>query len=307
MFNWIKKIFYALPFGLKAADTEIMSSGEASNDGNTTIEKKVSQNSLMEALLRGEVTEEVKEFRYSTYNEFQYIGNGQAVKKDIKRNSNKVHFVQFNKPVVSSVLEDLKHVDNYGDFEQYFINLEYNNFSRFRVNAFVTYVDVTIENEHPKTKIYFSILPDPYNPASAPFINELRKIKDAMDSEYALNRNGIANNIATLSFVTFKASNDEPDLISYAFYGGHFITYQEDENSAYIEYEWDGYIKDDLKNKFYSKEKEEKYKNKTKREGAVEFINAQSSVINEIEDLKVLKNIKNKFIKENKGNDTSSD
>jgi anti-sigma28 factor (negative regulator of flagellin synthesis) len=63
----IKSLFYALPFGLKAADSEIMSSGDISNGEDTTVEKKVSQNTLMEALLRGELTEEVKEFRYGTY------------------------------------------------------------------------------------------------------------------------------------------------------------------------------------------------------------------------------------------------
>lgn len=312
MFKWFKKILYALPFGLKAADSEILSSGEISDGNDSTIEKKVSQNSLMDALLRGEVTKEVEEFRYSSYkigekaNEYKYVGNGQAVKKEIKKNKNDVRFTQYNQPVVTSVLEDLKHVGDYGKLEQYFINLEYKEFSRFRICAFITQVDVEIKNEKAKTKVHFNILPDPYNAASAPFINELRKIKYAKDSEYALNRNEIANRISTLSFVTFKATNDEPDLISYAFYNPKFIDYQETESSAYIEYEWEGYIKDNLTDKFYSKSQDEKYKNKEKKDGKVEFINAQNDV-KEIDDLTVLKSMKNKFIEITEKDDKSSD
>jgi hypothetical protein len=215
-------------------------------------------------------------------------------------------FTQENKPVVSTVLEDLKHVNDYGDMEKYFINIEYKEFSRFRVNAFVTTVDVKIRNKVPRTKVHFSILPDPYNAASAAFINELRKIKDAKDSEYALNRNEIANRISMLSFVTFRASNDEPDMISYAFYNPKFIDYQEDETSAYIEYEWDGYYRENLRDKFFSQSKEDKYRTNAKRDASVDFITTQSSVINEMNDLEVLKEIKNKFIRENKEDDKSS-
>ena len=272
MFKWIKNILYALPFGLKAADAEIASSKDISEGEGTTIEKEVNENSVMHSLLKGEVTQEVEEFRYSTNeigakaNEYEYIGNGQAVKKEVKKKEGKIHFFQSNKPVVSTVLEDMKHIDDYGDLEQYFINLEYSEFSRFRINSFITEVEVIIKNDSVRTKLYFSTLPDPYNAASAAFINELKRIAIAKDSEYALNRNEIANKISTLSFVTFKASNDEPDLMSYAVYTPKFIDYVEDQTSAYIEYEWDGYVRDNLRDKFYSKSQDEKYKTKAKKE-----------------------------------------
>ena len=274
MFKWFKNILYAIPFGLKAADSEIMSSKNTGVNEGSTIEKEVNENTLMNSLIKGEITEEVEEFRYSTYeigakaNEYEYVGNGKAIKKEIKNKEGKIHFIQPNKPVVSTVLDDLKHVNDYGDLEQYFINVEYKEFSRFRINTFITEVEVIIRDEIARTKIYFSVLPDPYNAVSAPFINELKKIAVAKDSEYALNRNEIANKISTLSFITFKASNDEPDLISYAFHTPKFIDYKENKTSAYIEYEWGGYIRENLRDKFYSKSKDEKYKTKAKKENS---------------------------------------
>ena len=313
MFNWVKKIAYALPFGLKAADAEIMTSKADDGSGNATvIEKEVNENTLMNSLLKGEVTEEVEEFRYSNYkidekaNEYQYVGNGQAVKKEIKKKEGSTHFIQSNKPLASTVLEDLKHVGGYGDLEQYFINVEYSEFSRFRINAFITEVEVIIKNNSVKTKLYFSILPDPYNAVSAPFINELKKIKIAKDSEYALNRNEIANKIATLSFVTFKASNNEPDMISYAFYGPKFLNYEENETSAYIEYEWEAFRKDNLRDKFYSESKEKKYQNKEKKENStLETFTEQVKKESE-EAILELQKIKNKWAIMKK-NDKSSD
>ena len=62
----------------------------SNKDGSNGIvmEDKIEQNSLLNSLLRGEVTQEVEELRYETYkaeeesNNYKYIGNGVAMKID---------------------------------------------------------------------------------------------------------------------------------------------------------------------------------------------------------------------------------
>ena len=81
----IKKYFlnlwYGLPFGMKAADTEIMGSKQVDDNG-VTIQQEVSDQRVAKHLLKGEVTQEVEELRYRTYkvsNEaenYKYLGKG---------------------------------------------------------------------------------------------------------------------------------------------------------------------------------------------------------------------------------------
>ena len=91
--NKIKKyllnLWYGLPFGLKAADTEIMGSNNNGSDGSS-IHQEVSDERVAKHLLKGEVTQEVEELRYRTYKvageseNYEYLGNGVAVKSDKK-------------------------------------------------------------------------------------------------------------------------------------------------------------------------------------------------------------------------------
>ena len=83
----IKKIAYSIPFGMKAGDEMLATSNKDGSNG-IVMEDKIEQNSLLNSLLRGEVTQEVEELRYETYkaeeesNNYKYIGNGVAMKID---------------------------------------------------------------------------------------------------------------------------------------------------------------------------------------------------------------------------------
>ena len=87
----IKKYFlnlwYGLPFGMKAADTEIMGN-KSVDDNGVTIQQEVSDQRVAKHLLKGEVTQEVEELRYRTYKvadeseNYKYLGNGVAVKEE---------------------------------------------------------------------------------------------------------------------------------------------------------------------------------------------------------------------------------
>ena len=62
-----------------------------------------------------------------------------------------------------------------------------------------------------------------------------------------------------MDFTTYKASNDEPDFINYGFINPTLIDVGHENGTYLLTYEWDEYKREDLTDKFYSKEMDEKY------------------------------------------------
>ena len=88
--KWAYKILYALPFGMKAADEEIMGGNSSSSDDGQSVHQQVSDERVAKHLLKGEITQPVKELRYRTYKvddeakNYEYLGGGTAIKKEAK-------------------------------------------------------------------------------------------------------------------------------------------------------------------------------------------------------------------------------
>lgn len=290
MINKIKDLFlkiaYALPFGLKGADSEIMGSKETSING-TEISQEVSDERVAKHLLKGEVTQEVEELRYRTYkvaNEsenYTYLGNGVAVKEDDNKNKierKKIKFTQENGLLCASIMDEFKHMNDYG-VDKYRLEMTYNDIVRFKLEQFATCIDVFIDNENKiiETTLRFEKQPNQYNKKSKPFIKELEKIKDILISEYQISKNEILSSIETISFVTYKADNED-DLVTYSFVdGAKFKDFKEDEHEYKITYTWNGYMRlpTNLEEKYYSKSMDEKYKNKERKDVAVEMGNLE--------------------------------
>ena len=91
--------------------------------------------------------------------------------------------------VCNSVLEELNHVDEYGE-ERYTFEIMYDWTVRFKIEQFATGVDVYINTDDKviNTTFHFEKQPDPYNPKSMPFINELKKLLGD-NSEYFISAN----------------------------------------------------------------------------------------------------------------------
>ena len=288
--NKIKKfllnVWYGLPFGLKAADTEIMGNKSA-DDGGTTIQQEVSDQRVAKHLLKGEVTQEVEELRYRTYKvageaeKYDYLGNGVAVKSDkndIPLEKSKYKFSQENKMICNSVLEEIGHINDYGD-ERYTFEMTYDGLVRFKLEQFTTSVDVLIDTKQKivKTILHFEKQPNPYNAKSMPFINELKKLFESNKSEYFLSRNEIASSLQTFSFATYKA-NGERDFVTYSFVNGAKFDKMEETDTEYmITYDWDSFIRLplNLEKKYYSKSMDEKYKKNERKDVAPEMVNSE--------------------------------
>lgn len=284
--RFFKRILYALPFGMKAGNEEI-SGADIEGGDLQTINQQVSDERVGKHLLKGEVTQSVKELRYRTYKvndeskNYKYLGNGIAVEEKVRqRNLKHIKFSQDCKTLTSSVLEDLKHVNDYG-VENYTLNITYNNpYVRFKLEEFATQIDVELKDgkirdvgetytDFVYTKLHFSAIPNGYEKKSAPFINELKKIKatvDKTEDTKVINaifaHNEITSSMTSLNFITSKASNDEPDLITYNFVNPKIEKIEEENAEFILTYKWDLCVAVNLKAKFFDPIMQQKYDTK---------------------------------------------
>ena len=288
--KYLLNIWYGLPFGMKAASDEIIGAGN-SLDNDTTISHEVSDKRVAKHLLKGEITQEVEELRYRNYKvageaeNYEYLGNGVAVKKEgnslPKDDGLKFKFSQENGLMVASVLDELQRVDDYG-VDKYRLEVTYDSTVRFKIEQFATMIDVNIDvrkTTNPvvmDTTLHFEKQPDPYNAKSKPFINELAKLKD-VKNDYEISRNEIASSVKTISFTTYKATN-EKDFTNYSFVEGcKFKKFEENEHEYLLTFSWDGYIRLplNLESKYYSKSMDEKYQKKERKDVAPEMIEGE--------------------------------
>jgi len=276
--NAIKSILYSLPFGLKAADSEIMGSNISGNGNDTTINQQVNDKRVAKHLLKGEITQEVEELRYRTYKvdreskNYNYIGHGLASKKrkneyETKKSINIIRFTQENKLICNDILTELNHVDNYG-VEKYTVNIDYYFPVRFKFQEFLTHVDVVIKSgEQAVTTLRFSDVRNPQNVKSKPFVTELEKLEALFNNNdtYGLSRNDFATSMLCMNFTTFNASDDHPDVVTYTFTNPELIGVHHEDGEFKLLYKWKEHDSIDLTDKFYNAELEEKYKNKEKK------------------------------------------
>lgn len=271
-FRKIKNIFYSLPFGLRAADSEIMGSNVSGDGNDTTINQQVNDKRVAKHLLKGEITQEVEELRYRTYkvnresDKYDYVGNGIAIKKEEEKpnKTNIIKFTQENKLICSDILTELKRVGGYG-VERYTVEIDYSLPVRFKLQEFLTNVDVVIkDNESPVTTLRFSDVRNPSMINSKPFVTELERLETLFNNNdtYGLSRNDFATAIIGMNFVTYHASDDEPDVISYRFNYPELIGVHHENGEFKLLYQWKEFKREDLTDKFFNKELEEKYKNK---------------------------------------------
>lgn len=292
--NKIKALLYSIPFGMKAADDEILGSNPFETSSHTIeIGQEINNKKLSKHLLKGEVTQEVEELRYRNYKveaaskQYEYVGNGEAVKTEKKpRDLNVIKFTQSNKLNTTTLLEEFKRVNQYGD-ETYLIQCTYNDVVRFKIEQFLKSVQVVINNYKgiKETKLHFSAYPSPYDSKSKPFINELEKLTTLdLSNETAVNKNDIATSMVTLSFSTWKAS-DEDDFTNYSFVDGSKLTKVEKVDGEYIlTFEWGNYMRVpiDLLQTYYSDSMEKKYQANERKNVEIHLVDIQEKHFCEI-------------------------
>lgn len=192
---FFNSFFYGFASGMKQGDKLLTTSQKGESDDNQYgVEQKAEQDSVFTDLLRGVVTERVKEARHELYlaeresHEYEYAGGGRARKKKNKMFDTKLSNETGNKnaemvlvmsnellePGKDEIAEKKTFID---DFRIKFIPRFY---PRFRLDRYCT--KIVVEKERKKNvpeneyilSAFFSKFPQ--NRASAFFVKELEKI-----------------------------------------------------------------------------------------------------------------------------------
>lgn len=273
-FNWLKRIFYALPFGMKGGDNIILDSNTSNNVESKQIVSNINDTKLGKALLNGEITEQVIETRYMDYKvsneskKYKYIGDGNAIKVNPSKKKNH-KLSQDNKIICENVLDELNRVDSYGN-ERYIISIITNDIPKFKLEHYCTVIDVDINNEI-YISLHFSTYCDKYDVTTKAFVNELEKIYNNTNKKYVFQHSEICSNIKQLSFVTHKAYNED-DFISYNFYNLKCFKFDKNEHEYVITYTADYYDRKNLIDKFFSDSMQFKYDTKMEKKSSNNII-----------------------------------
>jgi hypothetical protein len=169
--------------------------------------------------------------------------------------------------VCEDILNELKRVGSYG-VERYSVQIDYSTLVRIKLQEHLTFVDVLIkEGEKAITTLRFYDVPNPQKFNSKVFIKELSNLETLFNNKdkYGLSKNDYATSLIALSFTTFKATDRQPDVISYSFMMPKLIDVKHENGEFKITYRWDEYNRTDLTDAFFNAELEEKYKNKEKK------------------------------------------
>lgn len=267
----IYSFFIMLFFGMKAADKLAFSNNkEAGDSGKGGIEVQDEEESVYKDLLKGVVTQEVRELRHEMYyseresHKYKYAGNGLAVKKndlfseELKGLENsdgfKVILVQNNQEDTGGVRDALE----IGDRREFTIKVERDFIPRFRLEEFANKLVVKeVDNEHVMLDFYTTKYESQFNRRHRPFLNELDNIYQGFKQSDVLE-------MKEVHFVTFRAWG-APDLVEFSFNNVEFDTIVEYNGDYVLKFFADKNEKNDILNEFYDEIAEQKSQAHEKR------------------------------------------
>lgn len=267
----IKLFLHYLMQGLHSADTIITSQEKDSLDGST-IEQKKEIKSVYADLLRGEVTQEVKELRHEMYyaerlsKEYDYGGNGRAVKKNnlFKYNGNIEQSDGYNIQLIQENKEDLTLLGDFVNVERNFtIKIIRDFYATLRIEEFTTKVVVKrMSKDKVLLDLYTPIYPKQFDRRSRIFVNNIEKI-------YMGDVRSDIIDFSGLNFVSYNAYNSD-DLKEYEYNNIKFELITKFDGSYVLRFSAD-IVKDgvDMITEFYDEKTAKKNENHEMREGAV--------------------------------------
>ena len=271
--------------GMKSAD-EIMTSGEkVLSTGGTEQQQKLETTNVYAALIRGEVTQEVKDLRYGMYqaakkaDEYQYIGNGVVVKKNtMLSNTNakvenvdnlRIVLTQWNHLIKKSISESMDDFINGKESDvEHRLKIERKYYSRFKMEDFA-YQLVVKEGAEGKfiLDFYTPIEPLENDPKAIYFSKEVKNLYKTGS------RTSDLVDFDNVNFITEKAFPIE-DMNYYEFNNLIYLKCIE-FNGAYIfRFAGDGKVLGkDVAEEMYDEISKQKYEEKAPREQKSKSIN----------------------------------
>ncbi len=299
-FAYLKIAWYSLFFGMRRADAELTSGNKEEADGSSVEQQKEEHNKYA-AMLRGEVTQEVRETRHEMYyaerksHEYEYSGGGHATKKkrmfDYDGNAetsdgNKILIVQDNYQDMASLDDygiDMNVVEEYGTDaydtikheniakKEYIIKFEYDFIPKFRLDEFTKRVIVKDYGEKRIIDVYVSKYPGQFDRRTRMFVNAVEEI-------YQGDRRSDIVQISKLSFMTKNAYGAE-DMMSYSFKNFIFTDIIDFDGNFVLRFicEPDGV--QDMIEEFYDEITAKKNEEHAPREGAAVDFDAAAEMV----------------------------
>lgn len=287
-FNEFKIWVHSLAAATKNVETQTLSQVNVDSvEGGINVVQDVNQgvHELAKALLRGELTEEVKQLRYRNYKvdreakKYKYFSPTLALKKKEGKDNKFISFdktdglevitIQYNYAISEDVLDAIKQIENGGRGKKTKYKFEFKRdfIPRFRMEEFAKKVVVKrLDETHAILDFYFSKYPERFfrrsddkSFRSKVFIHEIESIRDKGIKSDMLD-------VEELRFVTNHAYKQD-DLMEFVFKNIMFREVAEFDGDYILRFkasiEHDGI---DLTAAFYNKEMAEKYENKEKKE-----------------------------------------
>lgn len=296
MKKWLIRLKYKLilfinnlAVATKNTEMQALTQGgiESVDGGGIKMGQDVNQgvHELSRALLRGELTEEVKQLRYRNYKvdreakKYKYYAPTLALKRKDRKDNKFVSYdksdgldvitIQYNYAISEDVLDGINQIENGGRGKKtaYKFEMKRNFVPRFRMEEFAKKVVVKRHDDsHAILDFYFSKYPERFfnksddkSFRSKVFIHEIEHIRDEKIKSDILD-------IERFRFVTSHAYRQD-DLMEFTFRNIRFLEVNEFDGDYILKFmaaiEHDGV---DLTASFYNKEMDEKYKNKEKKD-----------------------------------------
>ena len=268
IYNKIRSFFFQIFWGLKSADKIAFGTKEDPSNDGTVFEQQNEQNSVYKDLLKGEVTQEVKELRHEMYfserksHKYKYIGNGIVSKKNEifdypgkidKTDGFPLQILQPNIEDTGTLSENLSEVDyRVKNKKEFTIDIERDFIPRFRLEEFTNKLVVKRINENAvMLDFYTPIYKSQFNTIHKLFLKELENI-------YMGDVRSDVIDFKKVEFISFRAFGTD-DLKKYTYNNIEFDNILIFDGHYVIKFTAD-IVNDgeDLINEFYCNEEEEK-------------------------------------------------
>lgn len=287
IYNKIRSFFFYIFWGLKSADKIAFGTKEDSSNAGTVLEQQNEQNSVYKDLLKGEVTQEVKELRHEMYfserksHKYKYIGNGVVTKKNEifdypgkidKTDGFPLQILQPNIEDTGTLSENLSEADyRIKNKKEFTIDIERDFIPRFRLEEFTNKLVVKRINENAvMLDFYTPIYKSQFNTIHKLFLKELEKI-------YMGDVRSDVIDFKQVEFISFRAFGTD-DLKKYTYNNIEFDNILIFDGHYVIKFTAD-IVNDgeDLINEFYCKEEEQKsriHAPRNENEQTIDFLTA---------------------------------
>lgn len=288
----IRIFFHYLAHGMKAAD-DLLTTSEKTNADGSGVEQQNEKQSVYADLLKGEVTQEVKELRHEMYyaeresHKFSYNGGGRAKRNDVFGYNGKledsdgftVQIVQETKEIPATLMEcgiycvgkevNLSEVTKgdmgLQDYRNYTLDIKRDFLPTFKIEAYTTKLVVKRSDDRVLLDFYVSQYPKQFDNRSKLFVREIEKIYEG----------DVRSDVIDFNNVKFISNNayGSDDLKVYSYGELEFITIKKFDGSYVLKFEAHKLIADgdDLISEFYDESAARKSENHEARANAPEI------------------------------------